>query len=129
VKLSAPIYHPDRAINAEVAADALDAERADLAAGYQPRCWRCECGAEHDRGHFLTIGTHRCLACGYVGTGGVMFGTSKDDYEAKVRERMALLRREHPGETNWIGYVTAEHEPGECVECDALRRLENEDAE
>ena len=22
------------------------------------------------------VGAHRCLACGYVGTGGVMFGTS-----------------------------------------------------
>lgn len=66
-------YHPDAAINAEVAADALDAERADLAAGYPPRPWRCpDCGAEHVRGHFLSLGTHRCLACGYVGTGGVV---------------------------------------------------------
>jgi hypothetical protein len=29
----AAVYHPDPAINAEVALDALDAERADLAAG------------------------------------------------------------------------------------------------
>jgi hypothetical protein len=65
-------YHPDPAINAEVAADALDAEMADLAAGYNPRRWRCECGAEHSRGHFQCIGVHRCLKCGYVGEGGVM---------------------------------------------------------
>lgn len=30
-------YHPDPAINAEVATEALEAERADLAAGYPPR--------------------------------------------------------------------------------------------
>jgi hypothetical protein len=53
--------------------------------------------------------------------------TAQRDHETQVRERMALLRRERPGETNWIGYVHAEHEPGECVECDALRRLEDED--
>jgi hypothetical protein len=63
-------YHPDPAINDQVAADALDAERADLAAGYRP--WRCVCGTEHSRGHFGTVGVHRCLACGYVGTGGVL---------------------------------------------------------
>ncbi len=68
----AATYHPDPAINAEVAAAALAAERADLAAGYMPRRWLCDCGAEHRRGHFLTIGVHRCLGCGYVGTGGVM---------------------------------------------------------
>ena len=67
------VYHPDPEINAEVAADALMAERADLAAGYMPRLWTCpDCGKEHGRGHFLTIGAHRCLSCGYVGTGGVM---------------------------------------------------------
>lgn len=65
-------YHPDPEINAEVAADALDAERADLEAGYPPRRWVCICGTEHSRGHFLTVGVHRCLACGYVGTEGVM---------------------------------------------------------
>lgn len=48
----------------------------------------------------------------------------RPSYEAEVVERMTLLRREHPGETNWGGYATAEHEAGECVECDALRRLE-----
>jgi hypothetical protein len=66
------IYHPDPVINAEVAADALEAEVADLAAGYPPRRWRCECGAEHERGFFQSPGIHRCLACGYVGSGGIM---------------------------------------------------------
>ena len=66
-------YHPDPEINAEVAADAIEAERTDLAAGYPPRRWRCVCGTEHSRGHFGAIGVHRCLACGYVGTEGVMF--------------------------------------------------------
>lgn len=48
------------------------------------------------------------------------------DYETEVRERMELLRREHPerrAPEDWIGYSMAEHMPGECVECDALRRL------
>lgn len=68
-------YHPDPEISAEVAADVLDAERADLAAGYSPRRWRCpECRTEHDRGHFLGVGQHRCFRCGYVGTGGIMLG-------------------------------------------------------
>jgi hypothetical protein len=60
----------------ELAADTLDAECADLAAGYPPRRWQCDCGAEHGRGFFLAVGVHRCLGCGYVGTDGVMFGTS-----------------------------------------------------
>ena len=68
------VYHPDPEVNAEVVADALLAERADLAAGYSPRRWRCPCGAEHGRGHFLSLGAHRCLACGYVGDQGVMLG-------------------------------------------------------
>ncbi len=69
------IYHPDPEINGGVAADALDAERADLAADYLPSRWRCECGAEHGRGHFMAIGIHRCLGCGYVvGPDGVMLG-------------------------------------------------------
>jgi hypothetical protein len=51
-------------------------------------------------------------------------------YQAEVRERMEELRRERPDEDNWIGYVTAEHEVGECVECDAHRALavEGDDA-
>lgn len=66
-------YHPDPAINAEIQADALDAEKADLAAGYPPRWWLCpSCGASHHRGHFMSIGVHRCLGCGYVGPGGRM---------------------------------------------------------
>ena len=66
-------YHPDPTINAEVAQQTLEAERADLAMGYPPREWKCpDCGASHKRGHFMTIGVHRCLSCGYVGTEGVM---------------------------------------------------------
>ncbi len=65
-------YHPDRAINAEMAADALAAERSDLAAGYAPRRWVCPCGRAHSRGHFGGIGIHRCLWCGYVGARGRM---------------------------------------------------------
>lgn len=66
-------YHPDPEINREVAAEVLGAEMADLAAGYPPRGWTCECGKSHLRGHFMTIGTHRCMGCGYVGEGGVMW--------------------------------------------------------
>lgn len=71
--MSLTAYHPDPAINAEIRADAIETERADLAAGYPPRRWICECGASHSRGHFgFIIGNHRCLRCGYAGTGGVM---------------------------------------------------------
>jgi hypothetical protein len=53
-------YHPDPVIDAEVRADALDAEQADLAAGYPARWWVCpDCGSFHQRGHFLVIGQHR----------------------------------------------------------------------
>lgn len=65
-------YHPDPEISAEVAITARDAEAADIAAGYPPRRWSCECGASHARGHFQTIGVHRCLRCGYVGEGGFL---------------------------------------------------------
>lgn len=65
-------YHPDPEINRGVAADALQAEIADLAAGYVPRKWVCPCGASHSRGHFMSIGIHRCMKCGYVGDEGVM---------------------------------------------------------
>lgn len=65
-------YHSDPAIDAEVRGDALMAEQTDLAAGYAPRWWVCPCGRSHRRGHFLTIGVHRCLGCGYVGEGGTM---------------------------------------------------------
>ncbi len=66
-------YHPDPEINAEIEQMALDAERFDLAAGYPPRYWVCpDCGAGHRRGHFMAIGAHRCLFCGYIGTGGTM---------------------------------------------------------
>jgi rubredoxin len=66
-------YHPDPAINAEIVAEILAAETFDLAAGYPPRWWVCpECEASHQRGHFMQIGSHRCLGCGYVGEGGTM---------------------------------------------------------
>jgi rubredoxin len=69
------VHHPDPEINAGVAAEVLEAERADLAAGYPPRTWICpDCGASHSRGHFMNVGQHRCLRCGYVGSGGVMVG-------------------------------------------------------
>jgi hypothetical protein len=69
---NATAYHPDPEINAEIAMQALEAERFDLGAGYLPRRWICPCGASHERGHFMTIGVHRCLRCGYVGEGGVV---------------------------------------------------------
>jgi hypothetical protein len=68
----ATVYHPDPVINAGVALEVAQAEAADLAAGYPPRRWVCPCGKAHSRGHFLAIGQHRCLSCGYVGAGGVM---------------------------------------------------------
>ena len=67
------VYHPDPEINEEVIAAALEGERIDLAAGYNPRYWYCpDCASGHERGHFMTIGIHRCLGCGYVGAGGTM---------------------------------------------------------
>lgn len=63
-------YHPDPEINAEVLQDIADAERVDMAAGFPPYKWQCDCGASHSRGHFGSIGVHRCLRCGYVGAGG-----------------------------------------------------------
>jgi len=65
-------HHGDPAISVEVAADAATAEAFDLAAGYPPRRWTCDCGASHSRGHFGAVGVHRCLACGYVGSGGTL---------------------------------------------------------
>lgn len=65
-------YHPDPVINAEVAAETLESEILDLQAGLDPRRWTCPCGKSHQRGHFYSIGIHRCLSCGYVGPGGVM---------------------------------------------------------
>jgi hypothetical protein len=70
--MSTTPYHPDPTINAEFASDLLEAEMADLAAGYPPRRWTCDCGISHGRGHFSVVGIHRCLSCGYVGAGGYM---------------------------------------------------------
>jgi rubredoxin len=67
-------YHPDPDINAAIIAEAAGSERLDLLAGFPPRQWLCpSCGTVHGRGHTGTIGVHRCLACGYTGTGGIMF--------------------------------------------------------
>ena len=73
-----PTYHPDPEINHGVTLDAIEAELSDLAAGYEPRWWMCQCGAMHHRGHFHIVGNHRCLTCGYVGTGGVMADTKEE---------------------------------------------------
>lgn len=56
-------YHPDLEINADGITNAVEGERADLAAGCAPRRWRCICGTEHSRGHFGTVGAHRYLTC------------------------------------------------------------------
>lgn len=72
------VYHPDPEINEGIEVDALRAELVDIAAGFPARAWRCpgrdgaSCSAVHGRGP-LPNGGHRCLRCGYVGTGGVMF--------------------------------------------------------
>ena len=79
--MAAATYHPDPEINAGVVADAAEAERADLAAGYPPRRWRCpECSTEHSRGHVGAIGVHRCLSCGYTGPGGIMFVEGEESW-------------------------------------------------
>jgi hypothetical protein len=75
-------YRPDPVIDAEVALDVLAAEVADLAAGYPPRQWRCPCGAVHCRGHFQTVGAHRCLGCGYIGSAGVMVAPDESTQES-----------------------------------------------
>lgn len=77
-------YHPDTEINAEIAAQMLEAERADLAMGYRPRRWICDCGSSHERGHLFNIGTHRCLSCGYVGAGGIMVDRAGEEGEFPV---------------------------------------------
>ena len=66
-------YHPDPEINEEIIVESLVAEKFDLAAGYPPRPWMCPvCSTTHKRGHFGTIGAHRCLKCGYQGHEGIM---------------------------------------------------------
>lgn len=68
------VYHQDPEMNEGIAVDVLAAEIIDLQVGYAPRRWTCpDCGQSHSRGHFNAIGCHRCLSCGYTGTGGVMW--------------------------------------------------------
>jgi hypothetical protein len=55
-----------------------------------------------------------------------MSDRTEESYEDQVRERMALLRDEHPDGNYPSAYY--EHPLGECVECDAIQRLETEDA-
>jgi hypothetical protein len=38
---------------------------------------------------------------------------------------MDLLHEEHPGEMDWFDFNLI-HDPGECIECDAIRRLRDE---
>jgi hypothetical protein len=45
-------------------------------------------------------------------------------YDEEVVARTAELRREYPG--GQFPSPHAEHESGECVECDALRALDDE---
>lgn len=79
-------YHPEPEVNAEIIADAIAAETTDLKAGYQPRWWACPiCNRAHNRGHHLTIGTHRCLACGYEGAGGTMHINDPRPYQENVQ--------------------------------------------
>ena len=67
------VYHPDPEINEEVIADMLEAEAYDMSVGDGPWWWQCpKCRASHNRGHHEAVGVHRCLGCGYTGTGGIM---------------------------------------------------------
>lgn len=82
-------YHPDAEINEGVAADAHEGEQANLAAGLDPTPWECECGAAHARGHFQSIGAHRCLRCGYVGPGGRYIDPHEfEEYPTERKHRM-----------------------------------------
>jgi hypothetical protein len=51
--------------------------------GHRARRWRCPCGTMHSRGHFVAAGVHRCLACGYTGTGGVMLDGGPEPEERR----------------------------------------------
>jgi hypothetical protein len=66
-----PQYHPDPEINAEVALERARGELLDIRAGYPVSRWTCpDCGRSHRRGFMPGSLAHRCLWCGYVGTGG-----------------------------------------------------------
>lgn len=45
--------------------------------------------------------------------------------EVAISKRMAIIREEHP-DGDYPSPMPG-HEPGECIECDALRRLELDD--
>lgn len=80
-------YHPDPGINEGVAADAREGEAASLAAGLAPSPWECTCGAAHGRGPIEGGDLHRCLNCGYVGTGGRLMDPSGFRlYQDRIRE-------------------------------------------
>lgn len=68
-------YHPDPEINAAFAAEAAENERLNVGIGYPPSRWMCpDCGRSHARGFFpLGSVSHRCLGCGYLGDGGVLW--------------------------------------------------------
>jgi hypothetical protein len=122
-----PRYHPDPTVNAEVAADAAVAESADLAAGYPPRAWMCPCGAVHRRGYFQQVGTHRCLGCGYIGTGGVLLGPGEGppnvaqrrvtDAEAALDRVTALLDTANPEGSVPVTAVRAALTGAGCDSC------------
>ena len=81
----APLRHPDPEIAREISADEIDAEAADLTAGYPPLWWECPvCRTPHGRGHFGAgvLGIHRCLRCGYVGDDGFIAMLLKDPDDA-----------------------------------------------
>ena len=70
--------------------EVLAAEKADLAAGMSPRWWVCpQCGHSHKRGHFGAIGCHRCLTCGYTGSGGIMW--TDDELQAQYGAGQGFL--------------------------------------
>jgi hypothetical protein len=49
----------------------------------------------------------------------------RSEYDIQVIKRAEELRHEHgPEYTEWITNSNPEHDPGECVDCDAYRRLE-----
>jgi hypothetical protein len=90
-------YHPDKAINDEVKRDVIAAEVFDLSIGYPASWWRCPCGASHNRGHFQSIGVHRCLRCGYVGDDGIMAHSQEELDEKACENTVKAVRAKRDG--------------------------------